>query len=147
MSRQENFIDPEALKGGVEGYLGRSSEIFDESFLDLVEDELEELQTQKGFSFPTNEGMRKITRSPEVEKIDQDPVLSELTSTIRTTIDGVDKSKEGGVYMGVNAFHHGHLAYLSKSEAVVSVDMNKLVPYGFGFIVGLLSVAKTPPKF
>ncbi len=141
------FFDKNALKSSVEGYTGRSRMIFDESFLELSEKELDEYQRMKGFSFPTNEGMRKITKDPELEKIENDPVLSRLTSTIRTTINGVRSSKEGGLYVGVNAFHHGHLAFLSKSEAIVSVDMNKFVPYGFAFIVGLVGGAKTVDDF
>jgi hypothetical protein len=139
--------DKAALKGSIEGYLGRSSEIFDQEFLDLAESELAGLRKDKGFSFPTNEGMRKITKEPETRKIDDDPVLSRLSGNIRKTIKGVGSNKEGGVYAGVNGFHHGHLAFLSKSEAIVAADMNKIVPYGFSFIVGTVGAIKTPEDF
>ncbi|MBI3633593.1 MAG: hypothetical protein HY226_04860 [Candidatus Vogelbacteria bacterium] len=140
-------IDKQAAKGAVEGYLGRSKSIFNESLLDIAEQKIVDLRSDKGFSFPTNEGMRKITKRPEIEKLDKDPSLSKLREIIRTTIDGVQNLKKGGLYVGVNAFHHGHLAYLSKSEAILAVDMNELVPYGFAFIVGLTAGAKDPESF
>ena len=142
-------FDIEAMQGGVEGYLERSREIFNLDFLEYAEGELEKLQTKhgSGFSFPTNEGMRKITKHPEMNKLENDPVLSDLIEGIRTTIRGITVPKQGGIYAGMNAFHHGHVAYLSKSEAVVAVDYNKLVPYGFSFIVGLVGGAKTPEAF
>jgi hypothetical protein len=139
--------DKAALKGSIEGYLGRSSEIFDQPFLDLAEKELEGLRKDKGFSFPTNEGMRKITKNPEMKKINDDPVLLRLASNIRKTIHGVGSNKEGGIYAGVNGFHHGHLAYLSKSEGIIAADMNKIVPYGFSFIVGTVGAIKSPDDF
>ena len=135
-------IDKQAARGAVAGYIGRSKSIFDENLLDIAEQKIVDLRSDKGFSFPTNEGMRKITKRPEIEKLDKDPSLSKLREIIRTTIDGVESQKKGGLYVGVNAFHHGHLAYLSKSEAVLAVDMNELVPYGFAFIIGIVAGAK-----
>jgi hypothetical protein len=141
------MIDEGSLRGSVEGYIGRSEELFDADYLNYAEGELTRLQNDKGFSFPTNEGMRKVTKTPELNRLDEDPELSLLAGNIRTTIHGVDSKKEGGLYFGVNAFHHGHLAYLSESEAMVNVDMNKLVPYGFAFIVGMVGAIKTPEDF
>lgn len=142
-------FDQNALRGSVEGYLGRSKQLFDQNLLDISEAEfLAGLQKHgSGFSFPTNEGMRKITKTPDLDKIESDEVLSGFIDSLRTTIRGVKSPKSGGVYAGVNAFHHGHLAYLSKSEAVVGVDYNKLIPYGFGFIVGLVGGAETKEDF
>lgn len=144
----ENF-DKSASQGAIEGYLGRSKEIFNQDLLDISEAEFINgiKKHGSGFSFPTNEGMRKITKNPETGKIESDEILEKFIGSLRTTIRGVSSPKMGGMYAGVNAFHHGHLAYLSKSEAVISVDYNKLVPYGFGFIVGLVGGAKTPEDF
>jgi len=142
-------IDPIALHGAVDGYLGRSKELFDQNLLDISEEEFVE-NTKKhgsGFSFPTNEGLRKITKNPETNSIKSDKTLADFSDYLRTTIRGVKPIKEGGLYAGVNAFHHGHLAHLSKSEALISVDYNKLVPYGFGFIVGMVGGLKTPEDF
>lgn len=140
-------LDKEGMRGSVEGYLGRSREMFDLSFLEYAEGEIGRLQQSKGFAFPTGEGMRKVTKQPEMRKLAQDPLLKEWQDSIRTTIRGIRPVKEGGLYAGVNAFHHGHIAYLSRSEAAIAVDMNKLVPYGFAFVVGLAGGARTPAEF
>jgi hypothetical protein len=140
-------IDRGSLKGSVEGYIKQSKEIFDEDFLNSSEEKLIKAFEMKGFSFPTNEGMRKVTKEPETHKIEDDPTLGRLINNLRTTINGVRSNKKGGIYAGVNAFHHGHLAYLSKSEAVVAVDMNELVPHGFAFVVGMVGAIKTPEDF
>ena len=81
-------LDFGAIRGGVEGYIGRSKEIFDADFLDYAEGEIESLQTKhgSGFSFPTNEGLRKITKQPEIDKTENDPVLQKVEGIIRTTI-------------------------------------------------------------
>jgi hypothetical protein len=144
----EHFDDADmgAVKSSVEGYMTQSF-LLDERFLDLKEDELIAGLNKKGFSFPTNEGMRKVTKRPELEKIDDDPVLYRVASNIRDTIGSVRSNKKGGLYAGVNAFHHGHLAYCSRSEAIVAVDMNKLIPYGFAFIVGLVGGIEQPEDF
>lgn len=148
MNQIENF-DKNALQGAVEGYLGRSEQLFNNNLLDISEQEFLDgfKKHGSGFSFPTNEGMRKITKNPELAEIESDKVLKKFIDSLRVTIRGVSSPKVGGVYAGVNAFHHGHLAYLSKSEVIISVDYNKLVPYGFGFIVGLIGGAKTPDDF
>jgi hypothetical protein len=140
-------FDRGSLKGSVEGYIKQSKEIFDEDFLNSSEEKIIKALNMKGFSFPTNEGMRKITKKPETHKIENDPTLDRLVKNLRTTTNGVRSNKTGGVYAGVNAFHHGHLAYLSKSEAVVAVDMNELVPHGFAFVVGMVGAIKTPEDF
>lgn len=139
--------DSEAVRGSIEGYLGKSKEIFDANFLDLAEEKIGEIQEMKGFSFPTNEGMRKVTKTPELKKLEQDPSLRKLRSIIQDTIHSVGSKKTGGIYAGVNAFHHGHLAYLTKSEAIVSVDMNQLIPHGFAFMVGMVAGARNPEEF
>jgi hypothetical protein len=144
-----NNLDTGALGGAVEGYFEQSKSLFNQELLDLSEEEFKKNQEKhgSGFSFPTNEGLRKITKMPEVERAEADPEIQKYLDSLRLTIRGVKPNKDGGLYAGVNAFHHGHLAYLSKSEAIVNIDYNKIVPYGFGFIVGLVGAAKTPEDF
>lgn len=138
--------DTQAIRGVLEGYRDKSGEILPGNILDIAEAKLIESVDQKGFSFPTNEGMRKVTKVPELNKLAKDPVIEEIARNIRITIAGV-MAKNGGLYAGTNAFHHGHLAYLTKSEGILSYDMNAIVPYGFAFIVGLVGGINDPHEF
>jgi hypothetical protein len=141
------IFDRHMVKDAVNAYGGRSLEISGASVLDAAEAQLVSAFHTKGFSFPTNEGMRKITKPPEMHKLESDPNISTIARNIRTTMSGLRDTKPGGLYAGTNAFHHGHLAYLSRSEGVLAYDMNPLIPYGFAFIVGLVGGSERSSDF
>jgi hypothetical protein len=114
--------------------------------LDVAEQELIKSLSKKGFSFSTNEGMRRVTKEPEIDKLENDKTILQIARNIRKTIGGI-RENGGGLYAGTNAFHHGHLAFISKSESILAYDINPIVPYGFAFIVGLVGGTATPDDF
>lgn len=139
-------IDTGAFQGAIAGYVERSLQISPTSILDTQEEQLAEGFGLKGFSFPTNEGHQKITKPPELRRLGEDRTIGTIADNIRTTIHSIQE-RPGGLYTGVNAFHHGHIAYLSKSEAIVSADMNEIVPWGYAFMFGLTAGSSNPEKF